>query len=122
MIRKMVGEDQSLSAKSNVDLGRLPPPQCCLSTHLDRCNHRVAGYKRAATPIFERPKPYDPDQGWEKNEVGVLEPMWTAGPIMPPSLVDLLVKEADNIEDENNESEEEQDETIEDDLNDDEDY
>ncbi|KAJ8333550.1 hypothetical protein SKAU_G00415580 [Synaphobranchus kaupii] len=53
MIRKMVGEDQSLSAKSNVDLGRLPPPQCCLSTHLDCCNHRVAGYK---------PKPYDPDQ------------------------------------------------------------
>ncbi|KAJ8353772.1 hypothetical protein SKAU_G00213390 [Synaphobranchus kaupii] len=37
-------------------------------------------------------------------------------------LVDLLVKEADNIEDENNEKEEEQDETIEDDLNDDEDY
>lgn len=62
MIRKMVGEDESLSAKSKVDLGRLPPPQCCLSTHLDRCNHRVAGYKRAATPIFERPKTYDPDQ------------------------------------------------------------
>ncbi|KAJ8346639.1 hypothetical protein SKAU_G00280400 [Synaphobranchus kaupii] len=61
-------------------------------------------------------------EGWEKNEEGVLEPMWTAGPIMPPSLVDLLVKEADNIEHENNEEEEEQDETIEDDLNDDEDY
>lgn len=62
MIRKMVGEDESLSAKSKVDLVCLPPPQCCLSTHLDGCNHRVAGYKRAATPIFERPKPYDPDQ------------------------------------------------------------
>ena len=62
MIRKMVGDDESLSAKSNVDLGRLPPPESCLSTHLDRCNHRVACYKRAATPIFERPKPYDPDQ------------------------------------------------------------
>ncbi|CAJ1064746.1 uncharacterized protein LOC124118725, partial [Xyrichtys novacula] len=62
MIRKMVRDDESLSAKSKVDLGRLPPPQCSLSTHLDRCNHRVACYKRAAAPVFERPKPYDPDQ------------------------------------------------------------
>ncbi|CAJ1059658.1 hypothetical protein F7725_007521 [Xyrichtys novacula] len=82
---------------------------------LDRCNHRVACYKRAAAHIFERPKPHDPDQGWETNEEGALEPIWTAGPIMPSSLVDILAMEA-----ESEEEEEEQDETIEDDMNNDE--
>lgn len=54
-------------------------------------------------------------QGWERNEEGVLEPIWTAGPIMPTSLVDILAKETDSEEEE-----EEQDETIEADINDDE--
>ena len=57
----------------------------------------------------------DIHQGWERNEEGELEPIWTAGPIMPSSLVEILAVEADSEEEE-----EEQDETIEDDMNNDE--
>ena len=38
-------------------------------------------------------------QGWEKTEEGVLEPVWSCGSILPPSLVDLLEKTAEEMED-----------------------
>ncbi|KAL7397163.1 hypothetical protein ABVT39_017800 [Epinephelus coioides] len=47
-------------------------------------------YSVAAEPIFWRPKPYDEGQGLEKKEGGILEPVWSCGPILPPSLIDLL--------------------------------
>ena len=59
MLKKMVGEDEALTARSKVDLSRLPP--CCesLFTHIQRGNHRLACYKRAALPVFEHPKPFE---------------------------------------------------------------
>ena len=45
---------------------------------------------RAGQAIFWRPKPRDPEQGWEKNDSGSLEPIWSSLPILPPSLVDLI--------------------------------
>ena len=42
--------------------------------------------------MFWRPKPYDTGQGWKKTEQGILEPVWSIGPIVPPSLIDLLEK------------------------------
>ncbi|KAG1695541.1 snRNA-activating protein complex subunit 4 [Nymphon striatum] len=49
------------------------------TAHISRVNHRLAIYKRADIPIFWSPKPYDPEQGWERNDEGVLEPVcnWT---------------------------------------------
>lgn len=90
MLKKMVGEGEQLTTKSKVDLSRLPPCRDSLVPHIGRVNHRLACYKRADQPICENPKPYDPHQGWEKTDQGILEPVWSCGPILPPSLVDLL--------------------------------
>ena len=71
MLKKMVGEDDALNARSKVDLSRLPPYRDSLFTHIQRSNHRLARYKRAALPVFERPKPFE-DQGWEMSEEGYI--------------------------------------------------
>ena len=103
LLKKMVGEDSTLNTKSKVDMVRLPPCRDSLIPHIHRVNHRVACYKRAAEPIFERPKPYDEGQGWLKTEEGVLEPVWSVGPVLPPSLLDLL----DTSDMENNQEQQE---------------
>ena len=90
LLRKMVGEDNTLNSKSRVDMVRLPPCQDSLIPHIQCVNHRVACYKRAAEPSFDCPKPYEGSQGWQKTEEGVIEPVWSIGPIFPPSLLDLL--------------------------------
>ena len=87
MLKKMVGENEELSMRSKVDLSRLPPCRDNLVPHIDRVNYRIANYKRAHQAIFWRPNPYESRQGWEKTEEGVLEPVWSCGPILPPSLV-----------------------------------
>ena len=100
MLKKMVGEDEKLTTKSKVDFSRLPPCRDNLLPHIFRVNHRLAIYKRANQPIFWRPRPYEPDQGWEKSEEGFLEPVWSRSPILPPSLIDLLENVADEEEEE----------------------
>ena len=90
VLKKMVGEDSTLNAKSRVDMVRLPPCQDSLIPHIQRVNHRVACYRRAAQPMFDRPKPYEEGQGWQRTDEGVIEPVWSVGPILPPSLLDLL--------------------------------
>lgn len=99
MMRKMVGADKVLDSKSKVDLERLPPPKVCLIPHVQRANYRVAFYKRADKAIIESPKPHDPGMGWEKTgEEEVLEPVWAIGPILPPSLVEVLAQRAESEE------------------------
>ena len=78
------------STWSGVHFARLPPCQDSLIPHIQWVNYRVVCYKRAAEPVFWRPKPYDGDLGWEKSEGGILEPVWSCGPILPPSCIDLL--------------------------------
>ena len=90
ILKKMVGEDARRTAKSKVDLSRLPPCRDNLVPHIQRVNHRLACYKRVGQAIVWRPKPHDPGQGWEKNDSGSLEPIWSSSPILPPSLVDLV--------------------------------
>ena len=85
----------------------LPPCRDNLVPHIERVNHRLANYKRADKPLFWRPKPYDPGQGWEKTEEGILEPVWSCGPILPPSLIDLLEKTAEEVEEGEEEEEHE---------------
>ena len=90
MLKKMVGEDKKLTTKLKVDLAHLPPCQDSLIPHVQRVNHRVACYKRAHQPVFRRPKPSDRGQGWQKTSQGILEPVWSCGPVLPSSLTDLL--------------------------------
>ena len=71
MLRKMVGEEEQLTTKSKIDLSQLPPCRDNLIPHIRRVNHRLAIYKRADIQIFWFPKPYDPKQGWERNDEGV---------------------------------------------------
>ena len=97
MLKKMVGENEDLTTKSKVDLSRLPPCRDSLVPHIGRVNYRLANYKRAHQAIFWRPRPYDPGHGWEKTEEGILEPVWSCGPVLPPSLVDLLEKAAEEV-------------------------
>lgn len=109
MLKKMLGEDEQLTTKSKVDLSRLPPCRDNLIPHI--VNHRLAIYKRADKPVFWGPKPYDPGQGWEKTEEGILEPVWSCGPVLPPSLIDLNEKTTEEVE-EGEEEEEEQEQEI----------
>ena len=122
MLKKMVGSDEQLTAKSKINLSRLPPCRDNLIPHISRVNHRLANYKRAHIPIFVRPKPHDVDQGWEKTEDGTLEPVWSSGPILPPTLVDLLLEttqEMDENEDDDEYEESDLDDDDEIDLSDD---
>ena len=74
-LHEIVGEDEKLNSKSEIDQVRLPPCHFVLKPHLQRVNHRVALYKRAEETILEKPKPYDDGQGWKRTEDGVLGPM-----------------------------------------------
>ena len=98
MIRKMVGENETLTTKSRVDLSRLPPSRDNLIPHIGRVNYRLGIYKRADSPNFWCPKSNDPSQGWEKNEKGILEPVWSCSPVLPPSHIDLIKTTTDEIE------------------------
>jgi len=91
-----------------VDFSRLPPCRDSLIPHIARVNYRLANYKRAHNAIFLRPNPYDPGQGWEKTEEGVLEPLWSCGPVLLPSLIDLLEKTAEEVKEVAEEEEEQE--------------
>ncbi|KAG1672177.1 Peptidylprolyl isomerase domain and WD repeat-containing protein 1 [Nymphon striatum] len=80
------------------------------TAHISRVNHRLAIYKRADIPIFWSPKPYDPEQGWERNNEGVLEPVWSCGPVPPPTMIDLVEKTTAEMEQCDDDIEEEQSE------------
>lgn len=109
MLKKMVGEDARLTAKSKVDLSRLPPCRDNLVPHIQRVNHRLACYKRASQATFWRPKPHDLGQGWEKNDSGSLEPIWSSSPVLPPSLVDLIEPSSEEESDVEEETDQELD-------------
>ncbi|KAG1666825.1 PIN2/TERF1-interacting telomerase inhibitor 1 [Nymphon striatum] len=80
------------------------------TAHISRVNHRLAIYKRADIPIFWSPKPYNPEQGWERNDEGVLEPVWSCGPVLPPTMIDLVEKTTEEMEQCDDDIEEEQSE------------
>ena len=104
MMHKMVGQNEKLTSKSKVDLARIPPCLNSLKPHIERVNYRVACLKEAHTPIFDTPKPDEEGKGWLTNDAGDLEPIWSYGTVLPPSLVDLL--EDDEEEDDEEEGDE----------------
>ena len=121
LLRKMVGTDKSLTSKSKVDFSCLPPCWSALEPRLHRVNHRVALYKRANQPIIERPAPYDDKQGWMLSD-GFLTPIWSYGPVLPTSMVDLLNTIDMDDEDDEEEEDDEFGDEIESDDDDDDDY
>ena len=100
MMKKMVGEDDIITSKSKMELSRLPLCADSHAQHVDRINHRVALLKWSRKPFYLIPKPYN-GQEWI-IQGGLLEPMWFRGPILPPSLIDVL-----NIYDEEKSDDEE---------------
>ena len=97
-LKKMVGEDEQLTTKSKIDLSHLPPCRDNLIPYIRRVNHRLAIYKRAVIPIFWSPKPYDPEQGWQRSDEGVLEPVWSCDPVLPPTSIGLVEKITEEME------------------------
>jgi len=86
MLKQMVGEDEALNLTSKVDLSRLPPCRDNLIPHINS------------------PSPFDCNQGWEKtSENRMLEPIWSCGPILPLSLVDMVEKQIEEVEESKNE-------------------
>ena len=97
MLQKMVGENTKLTSKSKVDFSKLPPCLDNLLPHCYRVNHRLSIYKRADQPMFAKAKPYNDNQGWLK--VGdSMEPMWSCGPILSSSPVDLVEETVEEID------------------------
>ncbi|XP_073726232.1 macrophage mannose receptor 1-like [Misgurnus anguillicaudatus] len=94
--------------QTKVDLSGLPPCRDNLVPHINCANHRLAIYKRAATPIFWCLKPHDPGQGWEKTEEGTLEPVWSCGPILPTSLTGLLEETVEEMDGDGEDDEEQE--------------
>ena len=72
--------------------------------HLSHVKHRLATYKRADQAIVEFPMPREDEQGWEKTGGVSLVPLWSCGPILPPSLVDLIPDTARELEDTNDDN------------------
>ena len=107
----MVGEDNLLTIKSKIDLIKLPPAEESLKPHIYCVNHHVAMYKRASELIYWTPKIWDKNEGWVKNDNGVLDPVCFLWSILQ-SLVDILETTADNLEGRNKANETDKDEKM----------
>ena len=87
MIRKMVGEAETINQSSKIDLSELPPCRRSLIPHIQRVNYRAAQWKRSHIHQIELPPPTD--HGWTMTD-DILEPLWSDGPVLPPSLIGIL--------------------------------
>ena len=87
MIKNMVGDGSAITHSSKIDLSRLPPCRRSLLPHITRVNYRGAQWKHSDVNIVDLPTPTE--HGWQINQ-GILEPVWSEGPVLPLRLVDLL--------------------------------
>ena len=78
-----------------------------LEQHIRRVNYQVGIWKRAHLNAPVIPKATE-GHGWHVVN-GCIEPLWVDGPILPPSLVDLLepVIEEENMREDNDDEEDE---------------
>ena len=106
MLQKMMGEDDQLTTKSKLDLSL--PCKDNLLPLIQRVNHRLASYKRPNQAMFSHPKSYGIGQGWEKTDEGILEPVWSRGPMLSPALIDLLEETVQEVEDNNGDEDEQE--------------
>ena len=84
----MVGDDESITKKSKVDLSWLPPCKQSLIPHIKWANYRVAQWTMANIAMPEVPPPIE--HGWIRHPGELIEPVWTEGPVLPTCLEDIL--------------------------------
>ena len=89
MLKKMVGDGETIRSSSKVDLSRLPPCKQSLLPHIKRANYRAAQWKRSDVPIQEIPPPTE--HGWTRCG-DFIEPVWSEGPVLPSRLADILAE------------------------------
>ena len=80
-------------------------PVCSKTSHKacePPCCSLQACYNEA---IIEKPKPHDKDQGWTRNDYGVLEPVQSYGSVLPTSLFDDILDQVDEDAEEEEEVE-----------------
>ena len=92
LLEKKCINNDTLDPKRNVDLSAFPPCQKTLKQHIQRTTYQVGILKRAFDQFPEVPDPED--SGWVKN-IGVLEPLWCEGEILPACLADLVKDDGD---------------------------
>jgi len=98
MMRKITGGNTTAINKvKKVDLSRIPPCKRSLTPHCNRVNYRVAQWKLAHEPKPNIEKPTE-KHGWTK-ENGLLEPLWSDGPVLPSSLHEVLESKESEPED-----------------------
>ena len=81
------GKSKKMLKSAKVDMSRIPPCHRCLVPHIKRVNYRLAQWKQAHLQFVELSSPTD--QGWTQSEE-YLEPVWSEGPILPDTLMDLV--------------------------------
>ena len=107
MLQKATGgNNQSLRHVKKVDLSKIPPCLRSLRPHILRANYRLYEFKHSHIPDPELPPP-DTKYGWNKEE-GLLEPLWSDGPVLPESLHE-LVPDPEDTEFEDEETDEDND-------------
>ena len=89
MVRHMVGDWDTITTSSNVDLSKLPPSPCrrSLVPHMKHVNYTVAHWKRSDVNMLQVPAPTD--HGWALSE-DILEPVWSQGAVLPSYVADIL--------------------------------
>ena len=107
MLKKMVGDDESITRKSKVDLSWLPPCKQSLIPHIKRANYRVAQWTMANIAMPEVPPPIE--HGWIRHPGELIEPVWTEGPVLPTCLEDILQHQ---VEESTSEDESQEDDII----------
>lgn len=123
MLKKIVGEEETLSIKLRVDFSRLPPCQDSLFPTFSRwtiewpVTSGLSLPSGGVEPTFWWSKPYDEVSGGRRDG-GILEPVWSCEPILPPSLIDLFAAGVICDDDEGEEDEVE----IDDEMDNDDDY
>ena len=92
-LMKMCGNKKKLTRKSRLDLYKLPPCKNSLLPDVKRKNFQLNRLKQSHVPIPDIPSP-SPDHGWIITEGGLLEPQWSAGDILPQSVIDVMQNES----------------------------
>lgn len=90
-----------LDPNLNFHMGGLPPCRDVLEQHVRRVNYQVAIWKHSHIQKPQIPLPTD-GHGWHIVNDD-LEPLWTAGSIMPPKLADLLTSTVEMVQTESEE-------------------
>ena len=80
-------QSKTINQSSKIDLSELPPCRRSLIPHIQQVNYHAAQWKRSHIHQIELPPPTD--HGCTMTD-DILEPLWSDGPVLPPSLIDIL--------------------------------